>query len=112
MFDCSANQAGILEFYSYSGIDGIGSIECTLAYRHNPRLWTTKQPFLLLQNVYQETSITAFMDSVLPYPHSMATIRTAIVHLIIREVGVNKCCPPQNEKFFSTARETKEEIAC
>ena len=27
-FDCSANQERILKFYSYSGIDGIGSIEC------------------------------------------------------------------------------------
>ena len=30
MFDCSANRERILKFYSYSGIDGIGSIECTL----------------------------------------------------------------------------------
>ena len=40
MFDCSANQERILKFYSYSGIDGIGSIERTLrsavtaAYKH------------------------------------------------------------------------------
>ena len=30
MFDCSANQERILKFYSYCGIDGIGSIEWTL----------------------------------------------------------------------------------
>ena len=40
MFDCSANQERILKFYSYSEIDGIGSIERTLrsavtaAYKH------------------------------------------------------------------------------
>ena len=30
ILDCSANQERILKFYSYSGIDGIGSIECNL----------------------------------------------------------------------------------
>ena len=33
ILDCSVNQERILKFYSYSGIDGKGSIEHTLSRR-------------------------------------------------------------------------------